>query len=88
MRFRNSNLIPTMKIRYLVLFLVFTLQGFSIQKKHYDLKAAPIDVVIPCHPKDLDTLELCIEGIRKYGQNIRRVIVVFIQKTDAECGMV
>ena len=36
----------------------------------------PIDVVIPSVEKDLPTLNLCIEGIRKNGRNIRRVIVV------------
>ncbi len=36
----------------------------------------PIDVVIPCVEKDLSTLDLCIEGIKKNGANIRRVIVI------------
>lgn len=36
----------------------------------------PIDVVIPCAAKDRANLELCIEGIRTNGANIRRVIVV------------
>lgn len=35
-----------------------------------------IDVVIPCVEKDREILDLCIDGIRKYGNNIRRVIVV------------
>jgi hypothetical protein len=35
-----------------------------------------IDVVIPCHPKDLTTLELAIEGIRRNGNGIRRIIVI------------
>lgn len=35
-----------------------------------------IDVVIPCHPKDLRTLELVIDGIKKHGKDIARIIVV------------
>lgn len=35
-----------------------------------------IDVVIPCHEKDAPLLGLVIEGIKKYGKDIRRVIVV------------
>ena len=42
----------------------------------YKLTTEPIDVVIPCSPKDLDTLELCIEGVKEYAANIRRIIVV------------
>ena len=32
--------------------------------------------MIPSAPKDLPTLEYCIEGIRKNGKNIRRIIVL------------
>ena len=35
-----------------------------------------IDVVIPSHEKDIDTLDLCIEGIRKNVKDVGRVIVV------------
>ena len=35
-----------------------------------------IDVVIPAHKKDIDTLELCIEGIRKNVESLNRIIVV------------
>lgn len=35
-----------------------------------------IDVVIPCHPKDQDTLDKSIDGIRRYGQDVRRIIVI------------
>jgi hypothetical protein len=66
-------------------FTVFLLVSFltvnfslwaKIEKVHYLLSPEPIDVVIPSVPKDLDTLELCIEGIRKNGKNVRRIIVV------------
>lgn len=43
---------------------------------HYPLTDEPIDVVIPTTDKDLPTLERCIGGIKKFGKNIRRVIVV------------
>jgi hypothetical protein len=42
----------------------------------YPLEQAPIDVIIPCTAKDTPTLDLCIEGIRKNGKNVRRVIVI------------
>ena len=35
-----------------------------------------IDVVIPAHRKDTDTLDLCIESIRKNVKNVNRIIVV------------
>ncbi|CAF24305.1 DUF6492 family protein [Candidatus Protochlamydia amoebophila] len=45
-------------------------------KKIYPLKADPIDVVIVSHPKDRNTLDYCIQGIKDNGALIRRVIVV------------
>lgn len=36
----------------------------------------PIDVVIPCHKKDLITLNLVIDGARRNVKNVRRIIVV------------
>lgn len=53
---------------------------FAIEKIHYPLSNEPLDVVIPCTKKDLDTLNLCIDGIRKHGKNIRRIIVVSSEK--------
>lgn len=32
--------------------------------------------MIPCGPKDQETLELCVEGIRDNGIHVRRIIVV------------
>lgn len=52
----------------------------SFSKVHYAFASEPIDVVIPCAPKDAKTLSLCIDGIRQYGKNIRRVIVVSSKK--------
>ena len=42
----------------------------------YAFTNEPIDVVIPAISKDLATLDLCIEGIKKNGQNIRSIYVV------------
>ncbi len=45
----------------------------------------PIDVVIPCHEKDLVTLNLVIDSLRKNVKNLRRIIVVSTRKlTDKE----
>ena len=35
-----------------------------------------IDAIIPAHRKDIDTLDLCIDGIRNNVKDIRRIIVV------------
>ena len=39
-----------------------------------------IDVVIPAHEKDLDTLKHCIEGVRRNVADVRRIIVVSKEK--------
>lgn len=46
------------------------------EKKVYNLSPDPVDVVFVCHPKDKRTLDLAIDGIKKNGKNVRRVIVV------------
>ena len=58
----------------LFLFLPLTLIAFG--KVNYSLSPEPIDVVIPYHPKDFETIDMCIEGIRENGKNVRRIIVV------------
>ena len=40
------------------------------------MEISVIDVVIPAHKKDIDTLELCIEGVCKNIENLNRIIVV------------
>lgn len=35
-----------------------------------------IDVIIPAHEKDLDTLDLCIENVKKYVENVKNVYVI------------
>lgn len=60
------------------LFCSFVPSNFKTipNKTHFSFTDEPIDVVIPCRKKDLLTLDLCIEGIKKNGCNIRRVIVI------------
>lgn len=48
---------------------------FLMQKKRYDLQLTPIDVIIPCADKDIETLELCIQGIKE-NLEVRRIIVI------------
>jgi len=62
-----------------LIFLCFALvlsAAPPFKKVEYQFSDDPIDVVIPCVPKDLLTLELCIDGIKKNGKNIRRIIVL------------
>lgn len=54
-------------------------------KKHYDLADDPIDVVIVTHPKDKETLDLCIEGLKENCENIRRIILVSSEKLTDQC---
>lgn len=55
---------------------VFFLPIAIFSKVIYPFCADPIDVIIPCHPKDQANLEHCIKGIRKNGANVRRIIVL------------
>lgn len=61
-------------IRFLI-FFIFPLFG-TFSKINYPLAPDPIDVVIPCALKDKEVLCKCIKGIRKYGDHVRRIIVV------------
>jgi hypothetical protein len=51
-----------------------------VKKVFYPFTTDPIDVVIPCHTKDLFTLDLCINGIRTQCKQVRRIIVVSQKK--------
>jgi len=62
-------------MKWILLFSLFFCSQCS-HRKSYPFVKEPIDVVIPCSQKDAGVLEFCIEGIRKYGANIRRIIVV------------
>ncbi|MCL5437035.1 MAG: DUF6492 family protein [Candidatus Dependentiae bacterium] len=45
-------------------------------KTIYHFSNEPIDVVIPCHEKDVRTLDLAIKGIRENGKNIGEIFVI------------
>lgn len=67
----------------LALFVASSLYS-SIPQTTFPLTSEPIDVVIPCAPKDRQSLGLCIQGIRQNGNNVRRIIVISKEKlTDA-----
>ena len=54
------------------------------KKVKYKFDKDPIDVVIACIDKDLRTLDMCIEGIKKNASNIRRVIVISPEKLTSK----
>lgn len=62
---------------FLLVISVFWLasSGFALDDT-YHFSSEPIDVVIPCTKKDLETLELCIKGIKDNCRNVKRIIVV------------
>jgi hypothetical protein len=64
--------------RFLFLIVIFFIEISQLvgAMTFFSFSDEPIDVVIPSVEKDLLTLDLCIEGIRKNGANIRRIIVV------------
>lgn len=59
-----------MNITSIIAFIYIGIYATSI------IASPSIDVVIPCTEKDLPTLDLCIDGIRTYGKNIDRIIVI------------
>lgn len=62
---------------FLIFFVLFLQSGFAEEKREYVfVKNDPIDVIIPCAPKDVDTLDMAIKGIRENGANVRRIIVI------------
>ncbi len=44
--------------------------------KHFQFLNEPVDVVIPAISKDIEVLDLCIEGIKTHGKSIRNVYVI------------
>lgn len=63
-----------------LVFLFFVCSLVAFQKVEYHFSNDLIDVVIPCAPKDLHTLEHCIDGIKKNGRHLRRIIVLSKEK--------
>jgi hypothetical protein len=49
-------------------------------KIHYELSCDPIDVVIPCAPKDKEILPLCIQSLQEHAHNIRHIFVISEKK--------
>lgn len=62
---------------YLLSAMLYLLSHYSValESRVYQFVREPIDVIICCHEKDLLTLDLCIDGIRKCS-DINRVIVI------------
>lgn len=67
-----------MKSRYLcIVFLYISVCNLhAFEKIYYVFPHDPIDVVIPCHIKDVATLDRAITSVKKYVQGVRRVIVI------------
>lgn len=61
-------------------------QGGEIHqaKIHYPLEDEPIDAIIVSHPKDIKIIPYCIEGIKRYCNNVRRVIIVSSERLSNE----
>ena len=74
-----------MIVRHFLVFIFFTsFLWADFVKTTFPLKAEPIDVVIPCAPKDVKTLGRCIQGIRQNGKDVRRIIVISQEKLTDE----
>lgn len=68
------------RLFFVLFFLCFHLFAHAGNKVYYDLVDDPIDVVIVTHPKDKETLNDCIDGLRENCSKVRRVIVVSSEK--------
>ncbi len=64
--------------------LIYNIHGL----KHFQFLNEPIDVVIPAISKDIETLDLCIEGIKKNGKSVRNVYVVSPEPLTAKATWV
>lgn len=64
------------RLLFCIFIFLFPLVVHGKEKKVYPLTNDPIDVVIVTHPKDKETLNDCICGIRENCKEVRRVIVV------------
>lgn len=50
--------------------------------------AEPIDVVVPAHHKDFDTLEHCVRGVARHVAGVRRICVVADERFESRAGPV
>lgn len=62
-------------LRWILLIFALCLKT-SLSWAEYEFIKEPIDVVIPCSSKDIDTLDLCIQGVKENCHDVRRIIVV------------
>lgn len=61
-------------LQFLLFFFMF--MPYYVFCNFYQFSNELIDVVIPCAKKDVEILDLCIQGIKKNGKNIRDIIVI------------
>ncbi len=61
---------------YLTIFFSIYLRVEGFEKTTYPLVNERIDVVMPTAPKDVKTIDIAIEGIRKNCKNLGRIIVI------------
>lgn len=73
-----KSFIKLLNVALFFFFLFFTVNLFSAfpEQKQFSFSEEPIDVVIPCCGKDIQTLNQCIKSVKKYVQGVRRIIVV------------
>lgn len=70
-------------LHVLHLFLICPLYCFEL-KKNFTFYNDPIDIVIPCHPKDSKQALFAIRLIKKNVKNLNRVIIVSSQQFTNE----
>lgn len=70
----------TNKITIALLLIAHACTINTFAKINYTFSHDPIDVVIPCHPKDALHLDKTIDSIRKYVEDIRRIIIISPEK--------
>ena len=63
-------------LAYIAIFFSVSLEMEGFEKTIYPLVNEPVDVVFPTAPKDAETIDLAIEGIRQNCKNLGRIIVV------------
>ncbi len=70
-----KNTIPKL-LPFLILLSSLSAAKIPLETKTYPFIDQPIDVIIPCIDKDLETLDHCIEGIRNNGSHIRNIYII------------
>jgi hypothetical protein len=65
-------------MRHRIFLAILFFLGFyteALERKRYNFDHEPIDVVVPCHSKDMQVLMFVLDGIKKHVKH-RRLIVV------------